>query len=143
VRTFGPERQTAVSGAFYFEDRSHRPPLPVRAQVRAQVLDAETAVRVSAVLTEVTLSGTVAREGRRHRLQTGEARLYVPGTARLGAEARGYAPMTLSPFLDSPNLVKTVTTFSEQDLSNWQSFGQLKKQLDNVDLVFRLQKTSP
>jgi hypothetical protein len=51
--------------------------------------------------------------------------------------------MTLSPFLDSPDLVKTVTTFSEQDLSNWQSFDQLKRQLDNVDLVFRLHKASP
>ena len=141
VRVFGPERQTAVSGAFYFADKSHRPPQPMRAQVRAQVLDAETGVRLAAVLTEVTFSGTVAREGRRHRLQTGEARFYVPGTARLRAEARGYAPMTLSPFLDSPDLVKTVTTFSEQDLSNWQSFDQLKRQLDNVDLVFRLQKT--
>jgi hypothetical protein len=143
VRVFGPNRQTAISGAFYFADKSHRPPQPVRAQVRAQVLDAETGARVSAVLTEVTLSGTVVREGRRHRLRTGEARVYVPGTARLRAEARGYAPMTLSPFLDSPDLVKTVTTFSEQDLSNWQSFDQLKRQLDNVDLVYRLQKTSP
>jgi hypothetical protein len=143
VRVFGPERQIAVSGAFYFADKSHRPPRPVRAQVRAQVQDAETGVLLAAVLTEVTLSGTVAREGKRHRLQTGEARVYVPGTARLRAEARGYAPMTLSPFLDSPDLVKTVTTFSEQDLSNWQSFDQLKRQLDNVDLVFRLHKASP
>jgi hypothetical protein len=143
VRVFGPGRQTAVSGAFYFTDKSYRPPQPVRARVRAQVLDAETGGRVSAVLTEVTLSGTVAREGRRHHLPTGEARLDVPGTARLRVEARGYAPMTLSPFLDSPDLVKTVTTFSEQDLSSWQSFAQLKRQLDNVDLVFRLQKTSP
>jgi hypothetical protein len=111
--------------------------------VRAQVLDAETGGRVSAVLTEVTLSGTVAREGRRHHLPTGEARLDVPGTARLRAEARGYAPMLLSPLLDSPDLVKTLTSFSEQDLSNWQSFAQLKRQLDNVNLVFRLQKTSP
>ena len=143
VRVFSPERQTAVSGAFYFADKSYRRPQPVRAQVRAQVLDAETGARVAAVLTEVTLAGTVAREGRRHRLPTGEARVCVPGTARLRAEARGYAPMTLSPFLDSPDLVKTVTTFSEQDLSNWQSFGQLKRQLDDVELVFRLQKTSP
>jgi hypothetical protein len=143
VRVFGPERQTAISGAFYFADRSYRPPQPVRAQVRAQVLDAETGVHVAAVLTEVTFSGTVAREGRRHRLRNGEVRLHLPGTARLRAEAKGYAPMTLSPFLDSPDLVKTVTTFSEQDLSNWESFDQLKRQLDNVDLVFRLRKTSP
>jgi hypothetical protein len=95
------------------------------------------------VLTEVTFSGTVAREGRRHRLQTGEARISVPGTARLRAEARGYVPMTLSPFLDDPDLVRTVTAFGEQDLSNWQSFDQLKRQLENVELVFRLRKTSP
>jgi hypothetical protein len=50
VRVFGPERQTAVSGAFYFADKAYRPPQPVRARVRAQVLDAETGVRVSAVL---------------------------------------------------------------------------------------------
>jgi len=143
VRVFGPGRQTAVSGAFYFSDKTHRPPQPVRTQVRAQVQDAETGVRLAAMLTEVTFSGTVAREGRRHRLQTGEARLYVPGTARLRAEAKGYAPMTLSPFLDSPDIVETVTTFGEQDLSNWQSFDQLKRQLDNVDLVFRLHKASP
>jgi hypothetical protein len=143
VRVFGLERQTAVGGAFYFADKSHRPPRPVRAQVRAQVQDAETGVRLSAVLTEVTLSGTVSREGRRHRLQTGEARVSVPGTARLRANATGYAPMTLSPFLDSPDLVKTVTTFSDQDLVNWQSFDQLKRQLDDVDLVFRLHKANP
>ena len=143
VRVFGPERQTAISGAFYFADKSCRPPQPLVAQVRAQVVDAETGVHVSAVLTEVTFSGTIAREGRRHRLRTGEARLSVPGTARLRAEARGYAPMTLSPFLDSPDSVKTVTTFREQDLSNWQSFDHLKRQLENVELVFRLRKTSP
>jgi hypothetical protein len=76
-------------------------------------------------------------------LQTGEARVSVPGTARLRANATGYAPMTLSPFLDSPDLVKTVTTFSDQDLVNWQSFDQLKRQLDDVDLVFRLHKANP
>jgi hypothetical protein len=63
--------------------------------------------------------------------------------ARLRAESRGYAPMTLSPFLDNPELVKTVTTFTDQDLLNWESFDQLKKLLANVELVFRLQKTSP
>jgi hypothetical protein len=143
VRVFGSERQTAISGAFYFADKSHRPPQPMVAQVRAQVVDAETGAHVPAVLTEVTFSGTIAREGRRHRLQAGEARVSVPGTARLRAEARGYAPMTLSLFLDSPDLVKTVMTFSEQDLSNWQSFDRLKRQLENVELVFRMRKTSP
>jgi hypothetical protein len=76
-------------------------------------------------------------------LRTGEARVSVPGTVRLRADAEGYASMTLSPFLDSADLVKTVTTFSDEDLCNWQSFDQLTRQLENVELVFRLRKTCP
>ncbi|HWH70701.1 MAG TPA: CehA/McbA family metallohydrolase [Candidatus Sulfotelmatobacter sp.] len=139
VRVLGPDRQTAVSSAFYFADKSHRPPPPVRAHVHAQVLDAQTGAPVAATLTEVTFSGTVAREGKRHRLSAGEARVSVPGTVRLRASAKGYAPMILSPVLDNPNLVKTVTMFSEQDLTNWQQFDLLKRQLETVELVFRLQ----
>jgi hypothetical protein len=141
VRVFGPGRQTAVSGAFYFADQSYRPPRPERAQVHVQVLDADSGARVPAVLTELTLSGTVPREGKRHRLPKGETQVSVPGVARLRAESKGYAPMTLSPFLDNPELVKTVTTFTDQDLLTWQSFDQLKRLLGNVELVFRLQKT--
>jgi hypothetical protein len=143
VRVFGAGRQSAISGAFYFKDESYRPPRPERAQVHVQVLDADTGVLVPAALTELTLSGPVTREGKRHRLPKGEIRASVPGVARLRAESRGYAPMTLSPFLDNPELVKTVTTFTDQDLLNWESFDQLKKLLANVELVFRLQKTSP
>ena len=115
----------------------------MRAQVHVQVLDAETGQRIPAVVKEVICSGTIAREGRRHHLQTREAQLSVPGTMRLRAEAKGYAPMTLSPVLDNPDLVKTVTTFSDQDLSNWESFRRLEEQLDSVELVFRLQKLVP
>ena len=143
VRVFGPDRQTAVSGAFYFADKSYRPPRAVRAQVFARVLDAGTGARVPSVITEVTFSGTVARDGKRHELRTGEARVSVPGTVRLRADAKGYASMTLSPFLDSPDLVKTVTSFSDEDLCTWQSFDRLTRQLENGELVFRLQKSSP
>jgi hypothetical protein len=132
-----------VSGAFYFADKSCRPPPAVRAQVFARVLDAGSGARVPSVITEVTFSGTVARDGKRHKLRTGEARVSVPGTVRLRADAKGYASMTLSPFLDSPDLVKTVTSFSDEDLCTWQSFDRLTRQLENGELVFRLQKSSP
>ncbi|HYG35040.1 MAG TPA: CehA/McbA family metallohydrolase, partial [Clostridia bacterium] len=143
VRVFGAERQTAVSSAFYFADKFWRPPPVVRAQVNAQVLDAETGALLPATLTEVTFSGTVPREGKRHSLKTGEARLSIPGTARLRADVKGYAPVTLSPFLDNPDMVRTVTEFTDDDLLNWQSYEQLKKQLERVELVFRLQKAKP
>ena len=143
VRVFGPDRQTAVSGAFYFVGGSYRPPQAVRARVSAHVVDAQSGAPVPSVLTELTYAGTIARAGKRHKLQTGQAHVSVPGTARLRAEAKGYAPMTLSPCLDSPDLVKTVTTFSDEDLCNWQSFELLKRQLENVELVFPLQKLRP
>ena len=140
VRVFGPDRQTAISGAFYFADDSYRPAKPVAAQVFAQVLDAKTGVPLPSVLTEVTFSGTVPHDGKRHRLPTGEARIPVAGTARLRAEAQGHVPLTLSPFLDNPPMVRTVTSLGDDDLCNWQTFEELKRQLQNVRLVFRLQR---
>jgi hypothetical protein len=140
VRVFGPDRQTAISSAFYFRDKSFQPPKPARAQVHAQVLDAQTGRRLPAVLTEVTFAGTSPREGRHHRIPSGEGQVSIPGTARLRADVKGYAPLTLSPVLDSPELMKLVTAFDAQDLLNWESFNRLKRQLDNVELVFRLQK---
>ena len=140
VRVFGPDRQTAISGAFYFANDSYRPAKPMAAQVFAQVLDAKTGVRLPSVLTEVTFSGTIPRDGKRHRLPTGEARIPVAGTARLRAEAKGYAPLTLSPFLDNPPMVRTVTSLGDDDLCNWQTFEELKRQLQDVRLVYRLQR---
>jgi len=143
VRVVGPDRQVAVSSAFYFADRFHRPPKPMRAQVHARVLDAQTSKPIPAVLTELTFSGTLASEGKRHRVTTGEAQVSIPGTARLRADATGYAPMTLSPFLDSPEMVKAVTEFSDEDLLSWHTFERLQTQLENVELVFRLKKAGP
>jgi hypothetical protein len=110
----------------------------VQARVFAQVLDAETGAHLPSMLTEVTFSGTNPRDGKRHRLPAGEGRLLVRGTARLRAEAPGYTPLTLSPFLDNAQLVRTVTSFGDEDLCQWQSFEELKRQLGNVELVFRL-----
>jgi hypothetical protein len=91
-------------------------------------------------LTEVNFDGTIARDGKRHILSKGEGRLRVPGTARLRGEAKGYTALTLSPFLDNPDLVKTVTGLTDADLLKWDTFEDLKERLGKVELVFRLQK---
>jgi hypothetical protein len=143
VRVFGPDRQIAISSAFYFREKSFQPPQPVRAQVHAQVVDAQTGIRLPAVLTEVKFAGTSPREGRHHRIPSGEGQVSIPGTARLRADVKGYAPLTLSPVLNFPELMKLVTAFDAQDLLNWESFNRLKRQLEHVELVFRLQKTGP
>jgi hypothetical protein len=67
----------------------------------------------------------------------------VPGTVRLRAEVAGYAPMTLSPVLDNPQLVDFITRLSVSDLLDWSTFEQIRDQLSRVELVFRLQKIVP
>jgi hypothetical protein len=140
VRALGSDaqRQVALSGAFYFAAKSYRPPPPVRAQVRARIVDAQSGECLPGFLTEVTLEGPVAREGKRHSLNTGRGQISVPATVRLRAEAKGHAPLTLSPFLDSPNIVQTVTGLADTDLLDWKTFDRLREQLANIELVFRL-----
>jgi hypothetical protein len=140
ARIFGaqPEKQVAISGAFYFEDQTIRRPNPVPARVHAQLVDSESGKKLSGTLTEVTYYGTIPKTGKRHLMKDGEQQLTVPGTVRLRAEAKGYEPLTLSPFLDSPDLVRTVTQMDDADLVNWKTFERLAEQLSNIQLVFRL-----
>jgi hypothetical protein len=135
-----PQRQVAVSGAFYFADTHFHRPQPVPARVHAQVLDAASGKPVSATLTEVTFAAKIQRNGKRHHLTSGQGVLEVPATARLRAQAKGFRPLTLSPFLDNAPLVKMITELSDTNLVEWQTFEQVKNQLANVELVFRLQQ---
>jgi len=143
VRAFGAAKQTAVTSAFYFADKRHQPPKPLPAQVHVRVLDAHTEAPIPAYVTELTYAGTVAHEGRRHRIAHGDDQLAVPGTVRLRAEAKGYDPQILSPVLDDPTLLKTITGLTDEDLLKWDTFERLKAELQAVDLVFRLRQNRP
>jgi hypothetical protein len=139
----GRPTQVALSGAFYFRDKNSRSPAPVAAQVRARIIDAASGRPLSGTLTEVAYFGTIPRNGKRHRLKSGSGVLPMPATLRLRAEASGYQPLTLSPFLDSPELVQAVTSLSDQDLLDWTKFERLRERLSHVELVFRLQQVLP
>ena len=142
VRVSGNDsrKQVAISGAFYFADRGYRPPTPVQATVRVQILDAHSGKRLPGVLTEVIYYGTIPRDGTRHAIPTGEGRFSVPGTVRLRAEAKDHSPLTLSPFLDNPSLTQAVTSLTDEDLLDWKTFERLEQQVSNVELTFRLQR---
>src|SRR5262249_27227725 len=111
VRASGADvsRQVAVTGAFYFFEKQFRPPVPVPARIHVRILDAVSGRPLSGTLTEVAFHGTMARKGKQHTLNHGERHLTIPATVRLMAEAKGYSPQTLSPFLDNPEMVRTVT----------------------------------
>lgn len=130
----------AVTGAFYFARPASHPPKPVSAQVHVQILDAISGEPLAATLTEVTFEGRIGRDGKRHSIPRGQNLVTVPGIVRLRAESKGYAPQTLSPVLDDPNLIKTVTGFSDTDLLDWHTFDRLREQLEDVRLVFRLER---
>jgi hypothetical protein len=142
VRAFSGAGQNrlAVSGAFYFANKGYRPPAPVPVQVRVKILDAGSGKPLAGTVTEVRYAGTIARCGKRHALKDGEGRLTVPGTMRLRAESKGYVPLTLSPFLDCPQLVEAVTHLQDSDLLDWKTFDGLREELGRVELVFRMQR---
>jgi hypothetical protein len=142
LRTFAGESQNriAVSSAFYFTAKESQPPKPVPARVRVKIIDARSGKPLSGTVTEVQFQGTIPRSRNRHVLPSGEGELLVPATTRLRAEAKGYAPCMLSPFLDCPPLVETVTQLSDSDLLDWRTFEKIRHQLSKIELVFRLQK---
>jgi hypothetical protein len=142
VRLFGgdPRRQTAVSGAFFFHDPMFQPPAPVPARVQVSLVDAVTAQGLAGTVTEVAYHGPLRQEGPSHVVEAQGGRLTVPGTVRLRAQAPGYQPLTLSPFLDHPALVQAVTGLQAADLARWETFEQVRKLLGETRLVFRLSK---
>jgi hypothetical protein len=144
ARVFGgdPQRERAVSGAFFFDSKPFRPPSPVPARVRVLLVDAETGAKLSGSVTEVAQLGIWPQVGQEHRINQGEGALILPATVRLRAEAAGHEPATLSPFLDSPPLVEYITRLEAEDLVKWETFEKTRALLGAVTLRFELQKKS-
>ena len=142
VRVFGsdPQRQRAISGAFFFDAEPHRPPAPVPARLRVTLQDATSGGRLSGFVTEVSFHGVLPRNGRRHAITDGEVVLTVPATVRLRAEAAGYRPQTQSPILDQAALVDYITRLQAEDLVKWETFERVRTLLGQGALTFRMEK---
>lgn len=138
VRVCGNDqrRQRAISGAFFFESKDRRPPDPVRARVRVKIVDAATGRALAGKITEVSVCSTQTREGKSHAVAAEESVLDVPATCRLRAEAPGYQPVTLSPFLDNPELRDFITALSADDLLKWETYERIQTLLGDVSLGF-------
>jgi hypothetical protein len=145
VRAYGrgDSRQRAITGAFYFSGTGSRPPAPVQVRARIRVVDAGSGRPViGGQAEEVYQRGPIVVKGDSSHPVDGEVTLMVPGTARIRVTAPGYQPLTLSPFLDNPELVKAVTTLSAEDLLNWSTFERIRELLSNIVLEFRLDRNS-
>jgi len=142
VRVFGgdPKRQRAISGAFFFDKHPHAPPPPLKSHVSLRIVDAATGQPVSGTVTEVIYYGTLPHSGKVHQVQGGQALLTVPGTARLRAEAPGFAPQAQSLFLDNPALVEFITKLGDEDLLKWETFERARALAGQVNLTFRLKR---
>ncbi len=142
ARLFGssPQLERAATGAFFFDEKPWRPPDPFQATVHVQVREAGSGRPLDATLTEVNYRGTKPQFGLRHRLAGGSGTIAIPATVRLRAEAEGFTPATLSPFLGFPPLVETVTRLEDKDLLDWQTFERIQALLNCVTLHFDLKR---
>jgi hypothetical protein len=144
VRLLGgdAQRQRAISGAFFFDAKPHQPPKPVPARIHVALVDAQTGQPLSGSVTEVICRATLPRAGARHAIAGGAGEVTVPAQARLRAEAKGYQPLTLSPFLDHPALCDFITQLGAEDLAKWETFERVRDLLANVPLTFRMEATT-
>jgi hypothetical protein len=140
VRLFGtdPRRQCAVSGAFFFESKPYVTPSPAPARVTVTLCDSNSGASLSGTVSEITFQGTAPQAGSSHSIPREGIAITVPGTVRLCAEVPGYQRLTLSPFLDNPELLKTVTGLEAKDLAQWDTFERIRAMLGQAKLTFRL-----
>jgi hypothetical protein len=145
VRVFGgdPQRQRAISGAFFLDAKPHQPPLPVPARVQLTIQDAETAAPLSGTITEITYLGTLPRSGKKHMFKDGRSLLTIPATVRLRVEAEGYEPAVQSPFLDHADLVRFITGLAAEDLLEWPTYERVRDLLSETALTFRMVALPP
>ena len=139
ARAFEAEGRKAITSAFYFANKNQHPPPPVPAGVHVVMVGADSGRPLAGRVTELVYEGTIGVPGKWHSIKHGEGHLTVPGTVRLCAESPGYRPLILSPFLDSPEIVATVTGLNDSDLLDWKTFDRLRDQLGRIELVFRMQ----
>jgi len=141
VRVMGgdPQRQRAITGAFFFEREGLRPPEPVMAKVRVTVQDAKTGEKLTGSVTEVSFLGPVPRQGKRHDISMQES-MAIPVTVRLQADVAGYRSQIQSPFLDNAPLRNLITGLSAEDLLDWGTFERVGELLSEITLTFNLQK---
>ena len=142
VRLLGtpPRKQSAVSGAFFFESKPYEPPSPVPVRAKISLRDAATGASLSGQVREVTFHGITPQAGNPHAIDRDGTPIAVPGTVRLRAEVPGYQRLTLSPFLDDPELLRAVTELEAKDLAQWETFERLRNLLARVKLTFRLER---
>lgn len=142
VRAWGGDDRTqqAITGAFHFESPSDQVPEPVRPHVQVRLVDADTGDPLSGTLTEVAYAGPLPHPGRQHPIVQGELSCTVPGTVRLRADVPGYEPLTLSPFLDCPELVRFITGLDDQALLDWSTYERVRELLGVLELTFSMKR---
>jgi len=141
VRVFGsdPQRQRAVSGAFFFNGKDYRPPSPVPARIHVILQDAVTGKELIGSVTEVFFHGTLPHAGKAHSIASGDAWVTIPATARLRAEVSGHKPLVKSPILANAALIDFITHLTAEDLLKWETFERTKRMFEETTLVFRLE----
>ncbi len=144
VRVFGAneQRQRAISGALFFDEKPWSPPQPVPARIRVRAVEDGSDRALDAEFTEVSYVGIQPRLGQKHRVSAAAGTLTIPATSRLRAECAGFEPVTLSPVFDNPALVDLITRLEDKDLVDWRTFERIHAMLDDVALTFVLKRSA-
>ncbi|UCF37303.1 MAG: CehA/McbA family metallohydrolase, partial [Acidobacteriota bacterium] len=142
IRVRGGEQglQQAITGAFFLDPSEFHPPEPVPVRVAVNISDRETGQPLEGTAHEIRFLGPVSRKEGSHLVPKQGALLEIPGTVRLQVEVEGYQPLTLSPILDSPQLLERIADLTPEQLEEWRIFEEIRTLLGELRLEFSLHR---
>lgn len=130
--------QQAITGAFFLDAEAFHPPKPVPVRVAVRFLDRKSGQPLEGTAHAVRFFGPISRAEGIHEVPLTGTTLELPGSVRLQARVEGYQPLTLSPILDSPQLLRKITELTPLQLEQWQTFEEIRSMLGELSLEFRL-----
>ncbi len=130
--------QVAITNPIYFEGADYRAPRPELARVRGTVRDARTGQALDAVVEVVEMDGRIPVKKSEVRAPGGRFSATVPATSRLRARAAGHDGQMKSIFADFAPLLTPMLEMTDERLSDWNLFEQIRSQLRDVTLDFAL-----
>ena len=140
ARVYGADdMQVAVTNPIWFEPRSFQTPQPVRANVKATVVDAATGKHLDGTCAVVRMVGTEAVTDASTSFRSGAFAIDAPAAARIRVEVPGYKPVTKSIFMDFAPVRDLTLNLRLEQLTDWTTFEQISGLLKKVTLQFRME----
>ncbi len=131
------DTEVAITNPIYFEGADYHAPSAEAARVSGTVKNASGQL-LDGTLEIIRMDGRKAIKTGEVPIVSGRFETIVPATSRIRAMAPGYAPELKSIFMDYPPLLNGMLNMTAEQLSSWETFESIRRELRDVRIDFQL-----